>query len=120
MASKLLNPSTTKLTFTLTIPPEKEKTPEVVTSGGPGGCNPPAGMTHYRVLSRHPQVKSARRRVTLPRPCVFRSKSTTDSTASRSLIPRQADQRFHGKPITDSTASRSLLTGAVESLRSSF
>ena len=52
--------------------------------------------------------------------CVFQSKSITDSTASRSPIPRQADQRFRSKPITDSTASRSLLIGAVESLRSSF
>lgn len=32
--------------------------------------------------------------------CVFRPKSITDSRPSRSLIPRQGDQRFRSKPIT--------------------
>jgi|GEM_PF-6616310 len=32
-------------------------------------------------------------------PCVFHAKPVTRSTASRSLIPRQAGHRFHGKPV---------------------
>ena len=39
--------------------------------------------------------------------CAFRSKPITDSGASRSPIPEQADRRFRSKPITDSGASRS-------------
>lgn len=31
--------------------------------------------------------------------CVFHAKSNTDSTASRSGVPREAEHRFHGKPI---------------------
>ncbi|MFO0519127.1 MAG: hypothetical protein ACK515_01735, partial [bacterium] len=31
--------------------------------------------------------------------CVFHAKPVTRSTASRSLIPRQAGHRFHGKPV---------------------
>ena len=50
--------------------------------------------------------------------CVFRFKPNTDSTARRTLIPRQAEHRFHGKPNTDSTARRTVLRLAMESLRS--
>jgi hypothetical protein len=42
--------------------------------------------------------------------CVFHAISITDSTANRSAIPAQIDQRFHGNPISDSTANRSLIT----------
>ncbi|MCE2646774.1 MAG: hypothetical protein LW835_16555, partial [Burkholderiaceae bacterium] len=34
-----------------------------------------------------------------PTHCVFHAKPVTRSTASRSLIPRQAGHRFHGKPV---------------------
>ena len=36
-------------------------------------------------------------------PCVFHAIPITDSTGSRSPVPREADHRFHGKPISDST-----------------
>ena len=36
------------------------------------------------------------------RECVFRSKPITDSGATRSPIPAQADHRFRSNPITDS------------------
>ncbi|MDP3504979.1 MAG: group II intron reverse transcriptase/maturase, partial [Myxococcales bacterium] len=39
--------------------------------------------------------------------CVFHAISITNSTATRSGIPREADHPFHGKPITRSTGSRS-------------
>src|SRR5512143_2423125 len=41
--------------------------------------------------------------------CVHRTIAITDSGASRSPIPEQADHRFRSKPITDSGASRSLI-----------
>jgi hypothetical protein len=34
--------------------------------------------------------------------CVFRRKPNTDSAASRTLIPPQAEHRFRSKPNTDS------------------
>jgi hypothetical protein len=33
--------------------------------------------------------------------CVFRPKSITDSGASRSVIPEEADHRFRSMPIND-------------------
>ena len=34
--------------------------------------------------------------------CVFHAIPITDSTGSRSPVPREADHRFHGNPISDS------------------
>jgi hypothetical protein len=40
--------------------------------------------------------------------CVFRAKPNTDSTPSRTPIPRQAEHRFHGKPNSESTPRRTV------------
>ena len=47
---------------------------------------------------------NARIQQTAARACGFRAKPITDSGASRSLIPIQADHRFRTNPITDSGA----------------
>ena len=46
-----------------------------------------------------------------PNRCVFHAISITDSTASRSGVPREADHRFHGKPIGHSTEADHLIWG---------
>jgi hypothetical protein len=44
--------------------------------------------------------------------CVFRPKLATDSGASRSLIPVQADHLFRSNPITDSAAKPITFVGS--------
>jgi len=44
--------------------------------------------------------------------CVFRPKPDTDSGASRSLIPVQADHLFRSNPITDSAGKPITFVGA--------
>jgi hypothetical protein len=48
--------------------------------------------------------------------CAHHAKPNTDSTRSRTPIPRQAEPPFHSKPNTDSTRSRTLSGLDVEPL----
>jgi len=48
--------------------------------------------------------------------CAHHAKPNTDSTRSRTPVPRQAEQPFHGKPNTGSTPSRTVIGLDVEPL----
>lgn len=55
-----------------------------------------------------------------PAVCVFWGNPATDSDASRSMIPTQADQSFRGNPFNDSDRSRSIFALASEFLQSAL
>jgi hypothetical protein len=65
--------------------------------------------------ARHFQANTIKHRAVLSvffLGCVFRPKLDTDSGASRSLIPVQADHLFRSNPITDSAAKPITFVGA--------
>ena len=62
---------------------------------GPVPCQPPVAPRGSATVRQY-LSKAQSQYVSV---CVFHAKPVTRSTASRSLIPRQAGHRFHGKPV---------------------